>query len=339
VKAFTFIVFFLLQSLTSTQQTHEDRPYTQTQPSMAPIHDASKTGGLADVKRLVEEEGVNPETPNPSNRNAAPLLYGSWYGRDHVVTYLLETCGVYVDQVNDNNFTALHFASQENHTGCVRVLLQYGADPNIADTSVGDSPLMLAAYEGHIAAMTLLLEDGRCNLEAKRTDTGASAIILAAVRKKWDCVESLLSYNASPVATTNNGPSLHDFATHRQAPPQTLQLIETAIFEQHRPRLLHRARRINEARHNPATDGPAFLRQRADNNLPLPRVELSSALPTAADEDEQTVQRAVVRYVVGMKEDGSVGGGMLKEHLVELMDMMLPVWDTERGEEEEEEET
>jgi hypothetical protein len=32
-----------------------------------------------------------------------------------------------------------------------------------------------------------------------------------------------------------------------------------------------------------------------------------------------------------MKEDGSVGGGMLKEHVVELMDMMLPVvWDTER---------
>ena len=38
----------------------------------------------------------------------------------------------------------------------------------------------------------------------------------------------------------------------------------------------------------------------------------------------------MVQYVVGMKEDGSVGGGMLKEHVVELMDMMLPVWDAER---------
>jgi hypothetical protein len=31
-----------------------------------------------------------------------------------------------------------------------------------------------------------------------------------------------------------------------------------------------------------------------------------------------------------MKEDGSVGGEMLKEHLVELMEMMVPVWEDER---------
>jgi hypothetical protein len=46
------------------------------------------------------------------------------------------------------------------------------------------------------------------------------------------------------------------------------------------------------------------------------------------------MRRAVVQYVVGMKEDGSVGGGMLQEHVVELMDMMLPVWDEERTGEE-----
>jgi hypothetical protein len=71
-------------------------------------------------------------------------------------------------------------------------------------------------------------------------------------------------------------------------------------------------------------------------------VELSPALPTASEyeqEEQRVVRRAVVQYVVGMKEDGSVGGGMLKEHVVELMDMLLPVWDAERREEEEEEET
>jgi hypothetical protein len=51
-------------------------------------------------------------------------------------------------------------------------------------------------------------------------------------------------------------------------------------------------------------------------------------------EEEQEKLRGVVQYVVGMKEDGSVGGGMLKEHVMELMDMLLPVWDAERGEEE-----
>lgn len=73
-------------------------------------------------------------------------------------------------------------------------------------------------------------------------------------------------------------------------------------------------------------------------------MELSSALPTADNEgeeevEEQTVRRAVLQYVVGMKEDGSVGGRMLEAHVVELMDMLLPVWDKERTGEEEEEET
>jgi hypothetical protein len=48
------------------------------------------------------------------------------------------------------------------------------------------------------------------------------------------------------------------------------------------------------------------------------------------DEEEQEKLRAVEQYVMGMKEDGSVGGGMLKGHVVELMDMLLPVWDEER---------
>jgi hypothetical protein len=142
--------------------------------------------------------------------------------------------------------------------------------------------------------MTLLLQDGRCNLEIKRSSTGSTALLVAAWFKKWDCVELLLSYHASPIATDNDGRSLHDIAMDKQAPPRTLQLIQAAIFEQKRPRLLHRARRINEAQHILAT-GPSFLRQRADNNLPLPRMEVSPALPTAGagnagghdEEDEQ----------------------------------------------------
>jgi hypothetical protein len=310
---------------------------------MVSIHYASHEGDLAKVKRFVEE-GVNPEGPDSSDSNNAPLTYAAGEGRDNVVTYLLETCGVNVDQVNSNNDTALHFASRDNHTGCVRLLLQHGADPNIAETTYGYTALMIAAQRGRLGPMTALLQDSRCNLEAKETDIGFTAILLAAWNKKWDCVELLLSYHASPTATDDDGWSLHDYALDCQAPPQTLQLIDSAIFEQQRPRLLHRARRINEAQHNPATDGPAFLRQRADNNLPLARVEVSPVVPTAgagagagneAEQEERVVRRAVVQYVVGMKEDGSVGGGMLKEHVVELMDMMLPVWDAERTQEEE----
>ena len=193
---------------------------------------------------------------------------------------------------------------------------------------------MTAAILCNLASMTLLLQDGRCNLETESSSVWSTAILIAAGEQAWDCVELLLSYHASPIAVDDLPWNLLDYAMY-YAPPHTLQLIQAAIAEPDRARLLHRARRINEARHNPATDGPAFLRQRGSS--PLPRVELSVPIAGAGNgheegnsEEQQTVQRAVLQFVVGMKEDGSVGGGMLKEHVVELMDMMLPVWDVER---------
>jgi ankyrin repeat protein len=165
---------------------------------MAPIHDAAEDGDLAEVKRLVEEEGVNPEEPSPSNGNTVALHYAAWKGRENVVTYLLETCGVDVNLVDDGNFTALYCASSKNHVSSIRLLSQHGADPNIVDDD-GDTPLMIAAQNGHLDPMTLLLEDGRCNLEMKKTDTGDTAILLAADHSEWDCVKLLLSYHASPI--------------------------------------------------------------------------------------------------------------------------------------------
>lgn len=177
---------------------------------MAPIHDASETGDLAKVKRLVEEESANPEEPDPSWHNATPLHYAVLPRKDNVVTYLLETYGVDADQADNDNWTALYFASKKNHTSCLRLLLQHGADPNIASTFNSTNPLMIAAELGHFAAMTVLLQDGHCNLEAKRHTTGATAILLAAHQKKWKCLELLLYHNASPIATTNAGISLHE---------------------------------------------------------------------------------------------------------------------------------
>jgi ankyrin repeat protein len=286
------------------------------------------------VKRLVEEEGVNPEEPDPRGLDGKPLHCAANRGHYNVMTYLLDECGVDVNQVDKYNRNALYAASHGHQVGCIRFLLQRGADPNMPTCG---TPLMICIYHADLASITDFLEDGRCDLENKARGTGDTAILIAAARKYWDIVELLLSYHASPIATRNDGHNLHALATEHKAPPHTLQLIETAVFEHHQQqlaRLLHRARRINEARHSPATDGPTFLRPRADDDLPLPRVELT--FPDVGYEEGQEKLRAVVQHVVGMKEDGSVGGEMLKEHVVELMDMLLPVWDEERTQGEDE---
>lgn len=58
---------------------------------------------------------------------------------------------------SDRRVTALHSAAANGQTHMVKRLLSAGADPMAVDLS-GATPLVNAAYAGHIAAMDVLLE-------------------------------------------------------------------------------------------------------------------------------------------------------------------------------------
>jgi len=53
---------------------------------------------------------------------------------------------------------ALYVACRHGHYKCVRLLLQYGADPNLRMHQT--TPLMMAAQQGSLAMVNLLLEHG-----------------------------------------------------------------------------------------------------------------------------------------------------------------------------------
>jgi ankyrin repeat protein len=232
--------------------------------------------------------------------------------------YLLDL-GVDVNSVDSENQTALHFLARHRHhpdtAKCISLLFEHGADLNIRECN-GMTPLMESVVYKNMAPMAMFLKSGRCNLEIKAYWTKYTAILLAACGKKWDFVELLLSHHASPIAKDYSGQSLLDLATKGQAPLQILHLIQDTLFDRERPRLLYRARTINNAMK--IVNSPV-LRKR------LPRVEVSAV------SGNEEVLHAVLQYTLGMKEDGSLGGGMLEEHLVVLWDMLLPVWDEERN--------
>ena len=67
---------------------------------------------------------------------------------------------------NDDNFTALHIATENGHTGVVTLLLENGANPDIKD-SVGYSALFIASLKDSKKIEDILLENGATPLNSK----------------------------------------------------------------------------------------------------------------------------------------------------------------------------
>lgn len=56
-------------------------------------------------------------------------------------------------------YTAMHYAARQNQLGCAEMLIRFGADLN-ATTPGGATPIMRAAYAGHLDMVKLLLNAG-----------------------------------------------------------------------------------------------------------------------------------------------------------------------------------
>ncbi|KAF0025711.1 hypothetical protein F2P81_022592 [Scophthalmus maximus] len=93
--------------------------------------------------------------------------------------------GVDINICNQNGFTPLYMAAQENHMVVVQFLLDHGSSQSIA-TEDGFTPLAVALQQGHDQVVSLLLENdtkGKVRLPAlhiaaRKDDTKAAALLL-----------------------------------------------------------------------------------------------------------------------------------------------------------------
>lgn len=99
-----------------------------------------------------------------------------------------------------DDWSCMHYAAQRGDHDVVERMLDFGAAAD-QRTSQGSTPLQLAAENGHLKTVKLLLHKG-ANINAQDTDTGASALHLAAVRKHPAVVRYLVAQGAD-VSTRN----------------------------------------------------------------------------------------------------------------------------------------
>ena len=100
--------------------------------------------------------------------------------------------------------TAVHVCAKLGHFSCLVTLLQYcrhDQDVKEARNGNGDTPLMLAALEGHLTCMQYLLSSG-CNVAARNTweETALHKAAQCSQPSRTDCMQLLLQHGASPKA-------------------------------------------------------------------------------------------------------------------------------------------
>jgi ankyrin repeat protein len=87
-----------------------------------------------------------------------PLHLACQEGHESVVKVLLES-GADVDVADICRKTPLHFACQEGHESVIKMLVENGADIDVADFC-RMTPLHFACQEGHESVVKVLVESG-----------------------------------------------------------------------------------------------------------------------------------------------------------------------------------
>lgn len=91
-----------------------------------------------------------------TDQNGESLIKSSISGRKEAVKILLSTTDInYKDKYG---YTALMYASENEHTNIVEILLENNADPNTQD-KIGNTALIYASYYGHTDIVRILLDD------------------------------------------------------------------------------------------------------------------------------------------------------------------------------------
>ncbi len=159
---------------------------TSNQHGRTALHNAAKYGRIEIAKALLERgASVNAKIEYPE--------YALWG----------MSCGHTLDNFECECITALHYAARNGHVEIVNILLNHGANLNVAGP-LNRTPLLLAAESGHLSVVKLLLEHSRRAGGSDEVDP--RKYLYVAVRSGYeDVVRLLLENGADEERDTENG--------------------------------------------------------------------------------------------------------------------------------------
>ena len=125
-----------------------------------------------------------------------PALHGSIYYNDLDATLELLQSGVNVNEADVNGLLPLGIALQTKNCAAIRLLAEYGADPNVRHKSDGISALHLAAGAGMEDVVKSLISAG-ATIDIRMND-GRTPLALAFNHRHIGIIDLLLKHGADP---------------------------------------------------------------------------------------------------------------------------------------------
>jgi ankyrin repeat protein len=187
---------------------------------------AIRDGDVGAVKELLKQ-GVKPDTADRSGRTG--LMIAADVGADDVASTLL-SLHANVNAMDREETTALMFAVRHSHEAIVKLLLDSGADANIARKATKETPAHIAAGDRNPNILRMLLEKGaRVNVA---DNYGVTPLMRAAMGAVLDFtlnttgrialpinVKMLLDHGADVAATDAAGDTALSFAMQVRTNP------------------------------------------------------------------------------------------------------------------------
>jgi ankyrin repeat protein len=179
-----------------TEYTRIDDDYEELS-DMTALHVAAFFGFTPLVERLLKSEESAGHQDEIRQRD-------SWDNQPVSGTSSFSKSGN--DEYHTDCSIQLHWAAEKGHLDVIQLLLDHGADINNGREDHVWTPLMMAASNGELKTMTMLLErhSSPADVNAYASDDG-TALTLAIARGQKDAVAHLINYRADPNLT---GPDL-----------------------------------------------------------------------------------------------------------------------------------